>query len=116
MGYGQGADTGYQTQALCWPRPSHESAVLLHPEWLFGPRSQSWAFATEGGWTVGAGCRATTPHQSRALLWTAPHSRAVVDLHTYAPPLAQSSRAYGVAANGVIVGAIDHQAALWVPT
>jgi hypothetical protein len=78
---------------------SADSVVDLHPSGF----TQSFAYGVSGGQQVGYGGGAATGFRDHALLWTG-SADSVVDLHTFLPPEFTSSYAWGIDADGNIVG------------
>jgi len=99
--------------AVIWSGTA-ENYIDLHPSSGF---SGTGATAIAGGWQVGAGKGPATDYDYHALVWSGT-PESVVDLHSYLPDGYDYSWAWGVSANGSVVGEAEVQgvtAVLWVP-
>jgi hypothetical protein len=112
-GHGRGENTRLYSHALLWNRLAPGAATDLHPAALLGAGSCSYATALTESGAVGFGRGSETDYLDHALLWPTGDATNAVDLHQFTPPGSLSSRAYGVDADGNVLGWIDGQAALW---
>ncbi|HMD54457.1 MAG TPA: hypothetical protein VKJ65_07915 [Phycisphaerae bacterium] len=121
VGKGRGETTGiYYYHALLWTGTA-ASVVDLHPVGFFA----SYATATNGRQQVGTGSVRSSdeeyaPLLDRALLWSGT-AKSCVDLQIFLPSYYNESDAYGIDANGDVIGTASnsktHQsdAVEWIP-
>ncbi|MHC4743165.1 MAG: hypothetical protein ACYS8Z_14720 [Planctomycetota bacterium] len=107
-------DLGMERHAMLW-YGSAASAVNLNPSYC----TESIAHATSRNIQVGEGSGPRTNQVLHALLWTG-SAESVVDLHGFVPSKYEASAAYGVNADGHIVGFVADDKgigclAIWIP-
>lgn len=98
MGAGRSAGTGYNYHALLWSSTA-ASVVDLNPSGF----TVSYAHGTSGNQQVGMGYGPGTGSQYHALLWSGTADSAV-DLQKFLSSDYNSSQAWGIDANGNIIG------------